>query len=430
MISVPLRRRGPPVDRAQDRVIAATSIAFAVLFLLAAGLALFLPEAVRRGLWLSIHLALAGAATTAVAGVMPFFVAAFAAAPPADPRLRASAVAATAAGALGVVGGVVGGAGGLSTVGGAVFVGAIVLIGIATLRPIGAGLGPARGLVTRSYVLALVAVGTGASLATLLLAGWPPVASSWFHLKPAHAWLNLFGFASLVIATTLLHFFPTVVGTRIPNHRSGRTAVAALAAGSWLAAAGYAFSIDLLASLGGAVAIFGGLALALYLARVWRSRGRWTTDHAWHRFAIWGLVSATGWLLVGLAIAGARAVVFGANPAGWSMGDIVAPLVGGWVTFALLASATHLLPAVGPGDLAAHARQRQVLGRLALPRLIALDLGVAFLTVGQLAGWTPALVAGLALLGVGVAATAALLASAVRTGIQSARRQVSGDHGG
>ena len=106
---------------------------------------------------------------------MPFFVAAFAAAPPADPRLRASAVIASATGALGVVGGVLGGLGAIATVGGVVFVGAIVLIGLATLRPIGSGLGPARGLVTRFYVLALIAVGAGASLATLLLAGWAPI---------------------------------------------------------------------------------------------------------------------------------------------------------------------------------------------------------------------------------------------------------------
>jgi nitrite reductase (NO-forming) len=427
VLTVPLQRRGAPVDRAHDRVIAASSIALAVGFLVAALLALLLPEAVRHGLWLSIHLALAGAATTAVAGVMPFFVAAFAAAPPADPRLRALAVGATAAGALGIVVGVVGGQSVLSTLGGLLFVVAIALIGLATLRPIGAGLGPARGLVTRSYLLALVAVGTGASLATLLLAGWAPVASSWPHLKPAHAWLNLFGFASLVIATTLLHFFPTVVGTRIPNHRSGRIAVGGLAAGSWLTAAGYAFSIDLVAGLGGVVAMLGGLALGWYLARVWRARGRWTTDHAWHQFAIWGLVSSAFWLLVGLAIAGTRAVRFGADPAGWSMADVVAPLVGGWVTLALLASATHLLPAVGPGDLAAHARQRQVLGRLAVPRLLALDLGVALLTVGQLTGWSVALPVGLGLLGLGVAATAALLGSAVRTGLQWTRRQSPGD---
>ncbi len=418
MHAVPLQRRGAPVDRGNDRLIAASSIAVAVAFLAAAGLALFLPAAVRRGVWLPIHLALAGGATTAVAGVMPFFVAAFAAAPPADPRLRAAAVAASALGALVVVAGVLGAGGEVAALGGALFVGAIVLIGAATLRPIGAGLGPSRGLVTRAYLVALLAIGTGASLATLLLAGWAPVAAAWPHLKPAHAWLNLVGFASLVIATTLLHFFPTVAGARIPNHRSGRAAIAGLGAGSWLAAAGYAVSIDLAVAGGAVLALLGAVALGWYEIAVWRTRGRWTTDREWHLFAIGGLASATGWLLVGLGIAGARAVAFGSDPARWSVDDTIAPLVAGWVGLAILASATHLLPAVGPGDLAAHARQRRMLGRLALPRLVALDLGIALMTIAQVAGWQLGTLVGLGLTALGFATTAFLIGSAVAIGIR------------
>lgn len=57
-------------------------------FLVAALVATLLPESVRLGVWLPLHLALAGAATTAISGVMPFFSAAFAAAPPSDARLR------------------------------------------------------------------------------------------------------------------------------------------------------------------------------------------------------------------------------------------------------------------------------------------------------------------------------------------------------
>ncbi len=49
--------------------------------------------------WLPLHLALAGGASTAIAGVMPFFVAALAAGPPAGARLRGGAVALVAVGA-------------------------------------------------------------------------------------------------------------------------------------------------------------------------------------------------------------------------------------------------------------------------------------------------------------------------------------------
>ena len=85
---------------------------------------------------------------------------------------------------------------------------------MAALRPLRLGLGPSRGLVTQGYVIALGEVAVGASLATLFVARWPPIVEDWARIKPAHAWFNLVDFVSLVIATTLLHFFPTVVGAR------------------------------------------------------------------------------------------------------------------------------------------------------------------------------------------------------------------------
>ena len=75
-------------------------------YLIAALATIALPLAQRRGIWLPLHLALAGGASSAVAAVTPFFVAAFAAVPPADPRLRSAALALVASGALLVVGGV------------------------------------------------------------------------------------------------------------------------------------------------------------------------------------------------------------------------------------------------------------------------------------------------------------------------------------
>ena len=124
------------------------AIALAVGFLVAALGAALLPVETRRGDWLPLHLALAGGATTAIAGVMPFFTAAFAAAPPADVRLRFGAVLAVAAGALGVAVGVPSGAGSVAAVGGVAFIGGIALTGLATLRPLRAALGPSRGIVS------------------------------------------------------------------------------------------------------------------------------------------------------------------------------------------------------------------------------------------------------------------------------------------
>lgn len=408
-----------PVERSRDRQVVVAALALTVGFLVAALGTAFLPEETRRGDWLPLHLALAGAASTAIAGVMPFFTAAFAAAPPADVRLRFSAVLAVAFGALGVAVGVSAGAGPVAAAGGVAFVGGIVLTGLATVRPLRAALGPSRGIVVQGYLVALGEVGIGATLATLLVAGWPPVVEAWGALKPAHAWLNLVGFVSLVIATTLLHFFPTVVGARIAARRSARLTVLGLAAGSITVAAGFALRVDLVGRAGAVLAIVGAIALAAYARGIWLTRGHWTTDQAWHRFAIGGLVSAIAWFEIGMAIAAGRVVVLGTDPAAWSLEAVVAPLVAGWVSLALLASATHLLPAVGPGDLASHARQRSLLGRQSLLRLGLADVGVAALAAGLPFGVEPAVVSGAVLLAVALAWTLGLLVSAIVVAVRA-----------
>ncbi len=419
-MSAPLRRRAVPVDRSRDRQVVVVAIALAVGFLVAALGTALLPEVARRGVWLPLHLALAGGATTAIAGVMPFFTAAFAAAPPADVRLRLGAVLAVAFGALGVALGVSAGAGPVAAAGGVAFVGGVVLTGLATVRPLRAALGPSRGIVVQGYLVALAEVGVGATLATLLVAGWPPVVEAWGALKPAHAWLNLVGFVSLVIATTLLHFFPTVVGARIAARPSARLTVLGLAAGSITVAAGFALGVGVVGRAGALLVIVGAIALAAYARGIWLTRGHWTTDQAWHRFAIGGLVSAIAWFEIGIAIAASRVVVLGTDPAAWSLEAVVAPLVAGWVGLAILASATHLLPAVGPGDLASHARQRSLLGRQSLLRLGLADVGVAALAAGLPFGVEPLVVLGAVLLAVALAWTLGLLVSAIVVAVRAA----------
>jgi len=411
-------RRRPLIDRSSDRLITLAAIALAGGFLLAAVLSLLLPVGERRGIWLPLHLALAGAATTAIAGVMPFFSATLAAAPPVGARLRATAVAVVALGAAGVTIGVTGGRTELAVGGGAAFVVGVGLTGVATVRPLQGALGPSRGIVSGGYVAALVSVGVGAALATLFLAGWPPLAGEWLRAKPAHAWLNLVGFVSVVVATTLLHLFPTVIGARIAAIRSARVTVYGLVIGAWLVATGYLLSLDALARLGSAVAIAGAAALAVYAWRVWRTRASWTTDPGWHRFAIGGLVSAIAWLLWGIGIAAGRVIWFGADPAGWLAEAVAGPLVIGWVGLAIVAAATHLVPAIGPGDPPAHARQRLLLGRAATARLVLVDGGVVALALGLPLGLGPAVTIGTLLLALGLGATAILVAGAVTVGLR------------
>jgi hypothetical protein len=222
----------------------------------------------------------------------------------------------------------------------------------------------------------------------------------------------------VVVATTLLHLFPTVIGARIAAIRSARVTVYGLVIGAWLVATGYLLSLDALARLGSAVAIAGAAALAVYAWRVWRTRASWTTDPGWHRFAIGGLVSAIAWLLWGIGIAAGRVIWFGADPAGWLAEAVAGPLVIGWVGLAIVAAATHLVPAIGPGDPPAHARQRLLLGRAATARLVLVDGGVVALALGLPLGLGPAVTIGTLLLALGLGATAILVAGAVTVGLR------------
>jgi nitrite reductase (NO-forming) len=416
------RERGAPPNRSTDRLVALASIAIAAAFLAASLASFLLPTVERRGLWLPLHLALAGAATSAIAGVLPFFVAAFAAAQPAHGSLRAGGLAAVALGALGVSVGVVASTLPIAAAGGTAFVVGIALTALAAIQPLRRALGPSRGLVVRGYLAAMAYVGTGAILATLLVAGWPPVADAWVRLKPAHAWLNLVGFVSLVIATTLMHFYPTVIGARISAHWSGRLTIVATAVGPGLVAIGYAVAADVVARLGAAVTIAGAVGLVVTIADRWQHRARWTTDPEWHRFAIGGLTSAVAWYVIGVAVAAGRVLLDGADPLGWRIDLVAIPLVGGWVGLAVVASASHLLPSVGPGDQAAHARQRRVLGFGGTARLGALDLGLLAWFGGVIAAVGPLLSAGAILAAIGFAATLALVARAILVGARSDRR--------
>jgi nitrite reductase (NO-forming) len=415
---------GPPrtaIARGTDRRITFAGLLVAGAFLAIALLGLAHLLVGRTGPWIPLHLALAGAASTAVASVLPFFSAALAAAAPADARLRGLAIGGVAGGALAVSIAVPLGVTVIAIVGGLAYVAGIGLVAIVALGPLSGALGVRRPLVERAYGLALLQVGIGVLLAIGMVAGMAPIAERWGLLKPAHAWLNVFGFLSVVIAATLVHLAPTVVGARIQPRPSALVAVSGLVGGAPLIAVGLALASNLVVRIGAAVEIAGAIALVGHAIGVQRGRGRWTTDPAWHRLTAWSLLLAPGWLLVAVAIAAGRFLWLGADPAAWSIALIAAPLAVGFVAQVLVGSWSHLVPAIGPGDQAAHARQRGILGRFATPRIAALNGGALLASMGALSsGPAPAVAPLLTVLGlvlaVGSLATAiALLGQAAWT---------------
>jgi len=113
--SAPVRR---PKSRADDRRITFAGLAVSAAILGVALASVALPDTVRRGLWLPLHLGLAGAAGTAVASVLPFFTTALAVAPPAGRAVRIMAIAFVALGSLTVSAGVVSGVPAVAVAGG------------------------------------------------------------------------------------------------------------------------------------------------------------------------------------------------------------------------------------------------------------------------------------------------------------------------
>lgn len=404
------------ISRSADRRVTAAGLMAAGTFLALAVLATLLPEAARRGTWLPLHLALAGGAGTAIASMMPFFAAALAAAAPVDTRLRAAAIGAVAVGALLATLGVVAGADAVAVSGGVAYLAGLAGVGWATFAPLRRGLGPRGGIVAVAYGAGLAQLAAGIALGTGTVGGAVIVVADWPWLKPAHAWLNLLGCISLVVAGTLLHFLPTVLGSRIRRRRSATPLVAALAVAAPVVAAGYALRSDALVRTGALLELAGAAALVAYVAGCVADRGRWTTDAGWHRMAAGHLVAAVAWFAVGVAVVAGRAVIDGADPAGWSAAWAIGPLAVGWAVQAVLGAAGHIVPAIGPGDALRHARQRRLLGTAATARLVTFQLGVAALAVGLPTGAEAVVVAGLIATGATILATLGLLGRAMIAG--------------
>lgn len=373
----------PGIVRGTDRRICFGGVLVAAALLGTAGL-----SAIASGPgttpWLPLHLALAGAAGTAIAAVLPFFTAALAQVDPARPALRVGAVALVAVGSVLAAAGMNSGTAAVAVAGGAAYViGLLALAGSAFL-PLRTSIGSRLRLVHVAYAAALAQVCVGVLLATTMLAGWSPVAGAWSALKPAHAWLNVFGFVVLVVAASLLHLAPTVAGARIWSRRSITVAITCLMSGAPLIALGYGMGWDVVGRAGAIVELVGATALVVHAASVQRDRGAWTSDFGWHHFAGLSLLAGPAWLLVTVAIAAGRIVWLGTTPAAWSVDLIAVPLVAGGIGQVLVGSWTHLVPAIGPGDQRAHAVQRQWLGQAAVARWLAWNVGVVLATAGVL----------------------------------------------
>ncbi len=380
---------------------------------LAAALVTWLSGLASPARWAPLHLALAGAASLAIGALVPHFTVSLATARPAPARWRALALVLLAVGTADAVAAVSAGAPALAALGAAAFIGGVVLTAVTAFVPARRGLGRRGGVVELGYGLGLIAVSVAVATAMLDLAGVSWIVERWASIKPAHAWLNLVGFVTVVVAATLIHLYPTVVGSRIRPRRAMLVTVCGLWGGAALVATGYAFQSDALARMGALVALLGAIGAFVVGLDGRHARGRWTTDLPWHHLVIGHLSAATAWLLVGIGVASSAVLVNGASPGGWSIDRLIGPLVAGCFIQVLIGAWSHLAPAVGPGDVARHARQRRILGRWPVSRLTGLNVGVLLLTTGTLIGSQFMVAAGSALVALGLAVALGLMVEMV-----------------
>lgn len=404
--------RPATASRLTERHVLALGLGLAGLFVLAAGIAAAATLPDGGSPWVALHLALVGAATVAIGTFMPHFAVTLAGTRPAPTPERLAAILLLAAGAVGVVAGMsLLGAG--WTLAGAV----LALAGVAlTARHTVA---PTRDPLARRHPIALLAYGL--ALAELALAmgigaagaiGIPEVSRAWAALRPAHAWLSLFGAVSLTIFATLVYLAPTVLGARLRPSLPLAVGLAGVAGGPPLAALGFALDARAVVLAGMATTLVGAAGQVAYALDAHRRRGPFTSEHDWRAVVVWHLVGGTGWFAAACAVA-LVAVAAGGPVGGWSIGVLAVPMVAGWLLQELVGSWTHLVPSVTPGSPADHAAQRRVLAFASRSRLVAWNAGIGLAWAGLGLEMPPMAAAGAIAIGAAAVTSVVTLARAL-----------------
>lgn len=361
-------------------------------------LALLLPPARRVGLWLPLHMTLAGAIATAISGAMQYFMVALTATPPPPTwTIRLQFVLVTAGAALIAIG-FPDGIDYLVAAGGAAFVGALLLLGWMLWFAWRRALNRRHAMPMVIYGLAITAAVVGASIGALL--GSHAIGGTrYLDLRRAHMTLNVLGFASLTVVGTLVTLLPTALRVRMPPWR-GRLAIGLFVAGLVLEASGWGLGVHGAVVAGGLAYAAGALSVVWLVASILRVERTWGVP-----VAAFHMMAGVAWFTVG-SLGLARALVDDA--AGF---DRFRPLfltvfVGGWLVQVLLGAWSYLLPMARAGHPDERRRGLVVFEVGARTQVVVLNLGL-LLVAGRGAGWLGATAGDL---GTGLALAAGLFA--------------------
>jgi len=278
----------------------------------------------------------------------------------------------------------------------------LCFVALHTFAPLREPLARRHPVVAAAYGMALAELAAGVVLGGLGATGVSAVTANWASLRPAHAWLTLFGAISLTIFATLVYLAPTVLGARIRASRWLITATVGIALGPITAAVGFALDARSIVLAGIGLTLAGASAQIGYVVDCYRRRGPFSTEHDWRAVSIGHLLAGPAWFATAV-LAALVDIASGRALAGWSIGVLALPMVAGWMLQELVGSWTHLVPSVTPGDPGVHARQRRLLAVAARSRVAAWNLAVGAAWAGLALEIAPLVIAGFALLAASVA---------------------------
>ncbi len=188
-------------------------------FAVAATVALVVPH--RTGDWLSLHLFLTGALLLAISAATQLFAVTWAAGTPPSDRVAAIQRWLLAAGvALLTTARELQWPSGFVTAGGALVIGALVVLGVSLQRTVSRGVQRRFDMALRSYLAALVGGLGGCALGIAMATGLD--APMYGRVRSAHLALNLLGLIGFVIAGTLPFFTATQARVKMSSRASGR----------------------------------------------------------------------------------------------------------------------------------------------------------------------------------------------------------------
>ncbi|MFI7413508.1 multicopper oxidase domain-containing protein [Streptomyces sp. NPDC049627] len=327
--------------------------------------------------WLAVHMFLLGAVTTAILIWSEHFAVALLHAKIPDERWSTARLATANLAVAGLLIGVWTARHVLTAASAVVLVAAATAHLVMLVRLGRGALGGRLKPIVAYYRAATVALIIGTALGGLLATGGAGGPDRYAGLRLAHVHVTLLGWIGLPVLGTLFMLWPTVLGVRMRDRTTkvSRWVLWLTGGGLLVAVAGLALGLRWSAVAGLALYVAGAaLAAGLFVRTV---RGNRPVSAA----AAWMLAAATGWLLTAVA---ADLAWLAARPlaAAQSGIDALVPvLLIGFVVQILVGALTYLLPVVlssGPKDRAA---VRALLERGWLPRLVALNAGVALVAL-------------------------------------------------